>query len=161
VGALREKVLDIDKDLPLVRIATGEELFLDSLSRPRFAAWLLGSFALLAVFIAVIGVYGVVSYSTASRVNEIGIRMAIGAPQQSILRLILSESVRLSLWGILFGVVLSLVAERAFASVWDRTGGIPVYLSTALLLGAIAFIASLIPALRATRVDPNAALRYE
>ena len=160
VDSLRHKVLEIDKDLPLFQIATAEQLFMDSLSRPKFAAYLFAGFAILGLFIAIIGVYGVVSYSTARRVNEIGIRMAVGARQRSILALILQESARLSVCGILIGVFLCLVAERAI-SFWTGNAGWAMYICTAILLTIVAMIASLIPAIRATRIHPSIALRYE
>ncbi|MGH9857629.1 MAG: FtsX-like permease family protein, partial [Acidobacteriota bacterium] len=88
-AVVRERIRQLDAALPLYKIATAEELMMDSLSRPRFAAVLLALFALLGIFVAVIGVYGVVSYSTTSRFNEIGLRIAIGARKRSILQMIL------------------------------------------------------------------------
>jgi putative ABC transport system permease protein len=161
VAMLREQIRQIDPDLPLYKIATGEELFADSLSRPRFAAYLLVIFALVGAFVALVGVYGVVSYSTSRRVNEIGIRMAIGADLRSILQLIFEQSIRYSLWGILFGFMAALIMERMVTTVWATPGTVLLYVTisgTVLLSG---LIASLMPALRAIRIDPVTALRHE
>lgn len=161
LASLRKKVRELDKDLPLYQEATAEQLFMDSLSRPRFTAYVLGSFAILGLFVALIGVYGVVSYSTAQRTNEIGIRMAIGAKQMSILRLILTQSARISLWGILIGMIASLIAEPFIPAMWQASALQNVYLLVSAVLVMIAVIASCIPAVRATRMDPLVALRYE
>ena len=160
-GTLREKIRTLDKDLPLYKIATAEELFIESLSRPRFAAYLLATFALLGIFVALIGVYGVVSYSTNRRVNEIGIRMAVGAQQRSIIQLILEQSLRLSLWGILFGLTAALILERSVTTMWSAPGSVNLYLGISAVMVLTGLIASFIPAIRATRVDPVIALRYE
>jgi putative ABC transport system permease protein len=161
VPILRDRVREIDPDLSLYQVATAEDLFVNSISRPRFAAYLLGFFGVQGLLIALLGVYGVISYSTTRRTGEIGIRMAIGARQKSILALVLQQSARMSLWGILIGFVLSLLVERLVTSLWHETGGVTIYLSTAFLLGLTATLASLLPALRATQVDPSIALRYE
>ncbi len=158
---LREKIGTLDKDLPLYKIATAQELFIESISRPRFAAYLLATFALLGIFVALIGVYGVVSYSTSRRVNEIGIRMAVGAQQRSIIQLILEQSLRLSLWGILFGLIAALILERSVTTMWSAPGSVKLYLGISAVMILTGLIASSIPAIRATRVDPVVALRYE
>ncbi len=161
IAPVREKVRELDPDLPLYQAATAQELFMDSLSRTRFSAYLLAIFALLGMFIAVIGVYGVVSYSTTRRVNEIGVRMAVGAPQRSILVLILKQSLRFSLWGILIGLIASIYMERTITSMWSASGGLEAYVATSAVVAFTALVASFIPALRATRIDPVTALRYE
>lgn len=161
IAALRDKIRALDKDIPLYQIATAEELFMNSLSRPRFAAYLLAAFAMLGIFVAFIGVYGVVSYSTTRRVNEIGIRMAVGAQQRSIIQLILEQSMRLTLWGILFGLIAALILERSVTSIWSAPGSLNLYLAISAAVVLTGLIAACIPALRATRVDPVTALRYE
>lgn len=161
IPLLRNQVRQLDNNLPLFRIATAEELFLDSLSRPRFAAYLLVAFAFIGLFVAIIGVYGVVSYTTSRRVNEIGVRMAIGAQQKSILLLILKQSGRLTLWGIVVGIVISMIVERSVTSLWEATGSTNIYIGAAALVTFFALLSSLLPALRATRVSPMSALRYQ
>lgn len=161
LASLRKTVQEIDKDLPLYQQKTAEQIFLDSLSRPRFSACLLGVFAILGLFVALVGVYGVVSYSTAQRTNEIGIRMAVGAKRISILGLILGQSAQTSVWGILIGIIASVIVERSIPPMWQASGRLQVYLLSAAVLALITAVASWIPAARATRLDPIVALRYE
>jgi putative ABC transport system permease protein len=161
IEPLRGAVRELDKDVPLYQIATAEELFSDSLSRPRFAAYLLASFALIGLFVALIGIYGVVSYTTNRRVNEIGLRMAIGASKKSILFLILQQSARLILWGLLSGSVMAMIFERWLRSLWNESGNPSIYIVTAAILTFAALLSSLLPALRATRINPTIALRYQ
>jgi putative ABC transport system permease protein len=161
VSELRSKIQEIDKDIPLYQEATAEELFLDSLSRPRFGAYLLACFAVLGLVISLIGVYGIISYSTSQRTNEIGVRMAIGAKRRSVLTLILQQSLKLTVWGILFGGLMAIVVERALSSMWYGHTNFSIYFATTVVLTITALLSSLVPALRATRINPAAAIRYE
>ncbi|MCI0412941.1 ABC transporter permease [bacterium] len=158
---LRERVWKLDKNLPVYNIKLAEELFADSLSRQRFGAWLLGTFAALGLFVAIIGIYGLMSYSTARRVHEIGIRMALGAQTRSVQKMIVSQSIRLTVWGTVIGLAASAVAERLASSLWYGSGSLIIFTLIPLLLVVVSLIASLIPAMRATRIDPILALRHE
>ena len=124
---------------------------------------LLSIFAGLATFLAAIGLYGVISYSVAQRTKEIGIRMALGGQREDMLRMVLRQSGKLVLVGMLVGVPVALGATRLLGTMLYGVGAIDfvTYLLVILLLGAAAFLASVIPAFRATRVDPMVALRYE
>jgi putative ABC transport system permease protein len=124
---------------------------------------LLSIFAGLATFLAAIGLYGVISYSVAQRTKEIGIRMALGGQREDMLRLVLRQSGKLVLVGMLVGVPAALGATRLLGTMLYGVGAIDfvTYLLVIALLGVAAFLASVIPAFRATRVDPMVALRYE
>ena len=140
-----------------------DELISISVARPRFQAALVGSFAILGLALAVIGIYGVVSYSVAQRTQEIGLRMAVGAQRFHVLRMIVGEGSRLALAGIALGVVAAVAASRVLASMLFevKTTDVATFFLTSLLLAAVALLASFIPARRATKVDPIVALRYE
>ena len=124
---------------------------------------LLSIFAGLATFLAAIGLYGVISYSVAQRTKEIGIRMALGGQSADMLRMVLRQSGKLVLVGMLVGVPLALGATRLLGTMLYGVEAIDfvTYLLVIALLGLAAFLASVIPAFRATRVDPMVALRYE
>ena len=124
---------------------------------------LLSIFAGLATFLATIGLYGVISYSVAQRTKEIGIRMALGGQREDMLRMVLRQSGKLVLVGMLVGVPLALGATRLLGTMLYGVEAIDfvTYLLVIALLGLAAFLASVIPAFRATRVDPMVALRYE
>jgi putative ABC transport system permease protein len=158
---LRRTVRQMNPDLPLYQLTTGKELVMNSLSRQRFTLYLLGIFAMLGMIVALVGVYSVISYTTASRVNEIGLRMAVGAQQRSILTLILEQSLRLTLWGLLIGLITSLFVERIVSSIWTGTAGWETYLPVAIFIAFTTLVAAILPALRATRIDPMLALRHE
>ncbi|MCI0414674.1 ABC transporter permease [bacterium] len=161
ISILRERIWRLDKDLPVYRVITAEEMFSDSLSRPRFAAVLLGTLACLGLGIALLGIYGVISYSTARKSHEIGLRIALGARPQSVLHLILKQALKLTLWGIAIGMAASVAADRLADSLWYGAGNYSVFLIAPPVLIIVSMLASLAPALRATRVDPAISLRYE
>lgn len=134
-----------------------------SLTDWRFRAILLSAFGALALFIATIGVYGVISYWVAQRTHEIGIRMTLGAERRDVLRLVLGQGARLALVGVLVGVAVALGLTRLMA---DMLYGVKAsdpltFAATAALLLLVALAACYIPARRAMRVDPMVALRYE
>jgi putative ABC transport system permease protein len=161
--AIRRELLSLDKDQPVSSIRTMEDIVASSVTQDRFSAWLLGCFAVLALLLAAVGIYGVMAYSVAQRTHEIGIRMALGASQSGILKLVLGRSLRVAIFGVLLGVAGSLLLTRLMAGLlFGIKPNDPVVFAaaSAVLLG-VALTAALVPARRAARVDPMAALRYE
>ena len=163
MGALRSQVNQLDRNLALTNGQTVEQLLAQGLWAARMGAALLGLFGLLALILASIGIYGVLSYSVTQRTSEIGIRMALGAQSQQVLKLVLRQGMLLAAVGVLVGVAIALPITR-FAStllygvsVWDPV----TYISITFLLMAVALLACYIPARRATRIDPLVALRFE
>jgi putative ABC transport system permease protein len=132
-------------------------------SRPRFLSILLTLFSTVALVLAAIGIYGVISYSVAQRANEIGIRMAIGARPADILAMILSQGARLGIYGVLSGTVGALVATRLIRGLLFGISAFDpgTFAIMALLLAVVTLLACYVPARRATKVDPVTALRYE
>ena len=163
LGALRPTVYAVDKDQPIGTIRPLEEIVADSIARQRFAMLLLTVFSLVALVIAAVGIYGVMAYSVVQRTGEFGIRMALGAQQGDVLRLVLMQGGKLIGAGLLLGLLATLAASRVMASMLFNTSAYdPVTLSTiTILLGAVALIACLLPANRATKVNPVEALRAE
>ncbi|MEE9235981.1 MAG: ABC transporter permease [Candidatus Acidoferrales bacterium] len=161
--AVRAKMAAIDRDIPLYRVITLEQARQRSAGSRRSAMLLLGSFAGLAVVLAGVGLYGVISYTVNQRVHEIGIRMALGAPRHHILKLVLGQGMLLAIIGVGLGLIgaaaLTRVLESFLFSV-SATDPVIFALVAALLL-AIALLACWIPARRAMRVDPMVALRHE
>jgi putative ABC transport system permease protein len=129
----------------------------------RFRTWLVGSFAAIALLLATIGIYGVISYSVSQRTREIGVRMALGALKGDVLKLVLSQGLRLVGVGLIIGIVGSLLATRLMGTL--LFGVTPTdlvsYVAMSLVLCLIALLACFIPAQRAMKVDPTVALRYE
>jgi predicted permease len=153
----------LDRLLPITRIRTMRELTEGALRADRFNVWLLGSFALLALLLAALGIWGVISYSVTQRTHEIGIRVALGATKGRILKLIVGHGMRLAMTGVGAGLLASSVLTRLMKSLLFEVGTIdpPVFAGIALLLAGVALLACYIPARRATKVDPMVALRYE
>lgn len=162
-GAVRREVYAIDKDQAVTAVTTMSALVDEVLARPRFNALLFTIFALLALVLAAIGVYGVMAYAVAQRTGEIGVRMALGAQARDILRLIVGQGLRLAIMGVLIGVVSALALSRLVTSLlFGIAPTDPVtYLVIAAVTALVAVLACLLPALRATRVDPIVALRCE
>jgi predicted permease len=162
-GAVREQIRALDANLPVADVKTLRDQLDLSLLPSRLAAWTLGGFGLLALLLAAIGIYGVVSYSVAQRTREIGVRMALGAKEKDVLRLVLGEGLLVIAVGLALGLLLAAAATRVIADLLYGVGATdPVtFVGVPLLLGLIALGASYIPARRATRVDPLVALRYE
>lgn len=142
---------------------TISEIIGESIAARRFAMILLGAFAALALILAMMGVYGVTSYSVGRRTNEIGIRMALGARRSEVFRLVLSEGMQLATVGTVVGILAALLLTRLLSGLlFGVSAHDPLTLAgVAIILGAIAALASWIPARRAMRVDPMVALRHE
>ncbi len=162
-GAIREQVFAIDKDLPLYNIATMEQLVSNSVAQPRPNLSLLAAFAVLALVLSAVGVYGVMAYAVTQRSREIGIRMALGAMPRDVLKQVLAEGGRLALVGLSLGIVAALALTRLMASLlFAVEPNDPLTLGVAAgLLAFVALAACYLPARRATGVDPMVALRYE
>ncbi|MGB9336860.1 MAG: ABC transporter permease [Candidatus Acidiferrales bacterium] len=162
-AAFRQVVRKIDKDLPVTDVSLMPELIDASAAQPRFRTYLLTLFAAMALVLAATGIFGVISYSVACRRNEIGIRMALGASRSAILRMVLRETLSLTLAGLALGIPCALAASRLVAHLLFNVSTYdPATLTTvAVALAAVAAAAGYIPARRAMRVDPIRALRYE
>ena len=163
IAAIREQVTALDPDQPVSDVATMEERLSQSLSQPRFSALLLGLFAGVALLLAAVGIYGVMSYLVTQRTHEIGIRMALGASTRDILKLVVGHGMILTLIGVGLGLCAAFLLTRFLSSLLFEVSSFdPVtYACVSLLLIIVAFVACYIPARRATRVDPMIALRYE
>jgi putative ABC transport system permease protein len=162
VPAMREVVRGLDPQLP-VKFRTLDEIFSSSLDRQRFSLVIFAVFGVVALLLAAMGIYGVTSYAVAQRTQEIGIRMALGAQMQDVLRLVLSSAMTLVLIGAVLGLVGAYAATRVMSSLLFGVTptDLATFIAVPLLLFVVALVASLIPARRATKVDPLVALRYE
>jgi putative ABC transport system permease protein len=163
VSAIRGIVASIDKEQPIFRIATMQQVVNASVSTQRITLILLGLFSGLALVLAGIGIYGVISYSVAQRSREIGIRMALGAQRGDVMRLVLTQGGKISAAGIAFGSAASLGLTRLMAKLlYSVSAADPAtFAVVAFVLALIAMAASYIPARRTLRVDPQIALRQE
>jgi putative ABC transport system permease protein len=162
-NTVRRVVLSLDPEQPVADIQTMEQRLNASLAQQHFELFLLGTFASLALLLAAIGIYGVVSYSVGQRTREIGLRMALGATQREVLSLVVRQGMLLSLVGIGLGIGVALGLTRSLASLlYEVRPTDPVtFLGVALLLIAVSLVATYIPARRAAKVDPMVALRCE
>ncbi len=162
-AALRESVRAIDPSLAVSRIRLVSDLVSVSLAPRRFVVTLLGIFAGLALLMAVIGLYGVISYSVTQRTQEIGIRMALGAQASGVLSLVIGQGMQLAGIGAAIGLIASLAFSRLLRNQLFQVSPFDpfTFTATALVLIAAALLATYIPARRATRVDPMEALRHE
>ena len=163
VGPVRDAVHSVDPDLPLAKIAKLTTLVDDSMSQPRFAMLLISSFGALALLLASIGMYGVISYSVVQRTPEIGVRMALGAERRNVFGMVLGEGARVAAVGIAIGLAVSFAVARTLAGFLY---GVPAtdlftFAGMSLFILLVALLACYLPARRATRVDPLIALRYE
>lgn len=161
--ALRNAVWAVDKDQPVSDIRTMDEIVSAAVARQRFSTLLLAIFAALALVLAAVGIYGVMSYSVAQQTREIGLRMALGAQRKDILAMTVARGMKLAGFGLVAGFGLALILTRVMASLlFGISATDPLtYLSLSFVLLAIATLASYLPALRASRVDPMVALRAE
>lgn len=158
---VRAEVRAMDKGLPVANVRTLEAIVGGSVAKPRFYMLLVGAFAGLALVLAAIGIYGVVSNAVSHRTRELGIRMALGANPREVVGLVLRQYVRLTGLGLGLGVLLAVGASRLMGSMlYSVQGTEPLtYVGVAAVLGAVALLASFLPAHRATRIDPVVALK--
>jgi len=163
LAAIQSAIREIDKDQPVYQVQTIEELIRDTIATRRFALMILISFAVLALVLAMSGIYGVISYSVSQRTQEIGIRMALGARSGDVLRLVLVQFMRLTMVGVVLGLVGAYALTRLMTSLLFGVTATDVttFVFVSATLSLVALVACLIPARRATRVDPLVALRYE
>jgi putative ABC transport system permease protein len=161
--AVREQVRQVDPALPISRMRPLDEIVSRSISQPRFYLLLLTVFAAVALVLAAVGIFGVLSYAVAQRTREIGIRMALGAGERTVLRMVVGQAMILVVAGIAIGAGCALLLSRGLTTMlFSVTATDPAtFVSVAAILGAVALVASYIPARRATRVDPIVALRSE
>ena len=162
-SAVRNTVRGMDKELPVFRVTTMEQLVADSMVQRRFTLWLLGIFAVAALLLAAVGLYGVLAYSVSQRSHEIGIRMALGAQGRDVQKMVVGQGMKLVLFGTGIGLVGAFALMRLMGSLlFGVSAADPVtYVVIASLLAGVALLACWIPARRATKVDPMIALRCE
>ena len=162
-GAVRELVRGIDRDQPVSKTRTMDEVMQASVAAPRFRTLLLGLFGLAALSLGALGIYGVMSYSVSQRTREIGIRLALGAARPQVIKLVLKQGLVLTLAGIGMGLLGALGLTRLLSSMLYEVRPTDAFTFTAvsLVLTVIALLANYLPARRATKVDPMVALRYE
>jgi putative ABC transport system permease protein len=161
VPAVRHQVLAVDQDQPIYNIKTMENVFSESVAAPHVITSLLGIFAAVALILAAIGVYSVMSYSVAQRTHEVGVRMALGAQHQHVLRMIVGNGLKLVLVGVALGVTAAFAVTRVISNLLFGVTATdpPIFVAVPLLFIAVAILASYLPARRALKVDPIVALR--
>jgi putative ABC transport system permease protein len=163
VAALRQQVTAIDPDQPIYNIRTMDEIRSESVAPERLNLTLLSIFAGIALVLAIVGIYGVMSYTVTQRTHEIGIRMAIGAQPRDVFRMVIRQGVMLALIGVAFGLVGAFALTRLMTTMlFGVTPTDPAtFAGIAVLLTGVALVACYIPGRRATKVDPVVSLRYE
>jgi len=163
LSTIRNQLQQLDPELPMAAVVTMDQLLADSLSRSRFTMLLLGIFAVVALVLAAVGIYGLIAYSVTQRTQELGIRIALGAQRRDVLRLVLAQGTRLTLLGVAIGVLAALALSRLLGTLLFGVSATDplTFAGVAGLLAVVALLACFIPARRATRVDPMVALRNE
>jgi putative ABC transport system permease protein len=163
---IRRAVYGAGSDQPIYNVHTINQIVSESMSSQRFPMILLGVFAGLALLLASIGIYGVISYSVVQRVHEIGIRMALGAERREVFRMVIGQGLRLAMAGVAIGAASALILARLLSSFSHLLFGVgandpATFLAVSVILTGVAILACYIPARRAMRVDPMVALRHE
>jgi len=163
VPAIRDAVRRIDSGLPLAKLTTERQLIAETIGRPRAFGALTAAAAVVGLLLACVGLYGIVSYDAARRTTEIGIRIALGARQADVVRLVVRETMIVVAAGATIGLLLASASSRLVATVlFGVRPGDPLTIAAALVVMiAVAAVATYMPARRASRLDPTAALRYE
>ncbi len=163
VSAIRSRIADMDRDLPLSNMRTMDQILSESILRPRFNMLLITIFAVVAMVLASVGIYGVISYSVSQRTHEIGVRIALGAQPRDIFKMVVGQGLKLAVTGVGAGLVAAFALTRVMVSLlYGVEATDPVtFAAIAAALTSIVIMASYIPARRATKVDPMISLRYE
>jgi putative ABC transport system permease protein len=162
-SAVRSEVVSLDPELPVTQVGTLENRLSSSIAQPRFRTLLIAIFGAIALVLASVGIYGVMSYSVAQRTHEIGIRVALGAQRSNVMKTVIGQGMVLTLAGVGIGLVGAFTLTHLMASLLfgvSATDAI-TFSATAVLLSGVALGACFVPARRAMRVDPMVALRYE
>jgi putative ABC transport system permease protein len=161
--AVKTAIARVDKDQPVTRVRTMEEVAAEATSQPRFRAELVGAFAVLALMLAAVGIFGVLAFSVGQRVREFGIRVALGARSHDVLRLVLGSALKMTVAGVAIGLTAAALLTRFLGTLlFEITPIDPItFAGTAGILATAALIACALPAWRATRVDPAVTLRQE
>jgi predicted permease len=162
-GAVKQQIHELNPDLPLYNLSTMQERFDKSLARRRFIMLVLGTFAAISLGLAMIGIYGLISYLVGQGSREVGIRLALGAAPANILKLIVRGGMTLALWGVGVGLAGAVAMGRLMRSLLFGVGttDVATFVAVSVLLVCIALIASYIPARRASQIDPCTSLRCE
>jgi putative ABC transport system permease protein len=163
VGAVKSQIWSVDPNQAVASVATMEQLLASSVAPRRFNMMLIGVFAAVALVLAAIGIYGVISYTVSQRTHEIGIRVAMGARSSDVLRLVVGQGMSLALLGVGVGLIAAFGLTRLMSSLLFGVAATDplTFIAIALILTGASLAACLVPALRATNVDPMVALRYE
>jgi predicted permease len=161
--AVRSKVRQIDKNIPIYNVRTLDQVLDNSLAKQRGFMYLMGALAGLALLLALLGIYGLISYSVAQRTHELGVRIALGATPVDLLRMVVKQGVVLALAGVVIGVSISVAITRFISDLLFGVGPVDpaIFLAVSLLFVGVAILASYLPARQAIRIDPISALRHE
>ncbi len=162
-ASVRNEIKSLDRELPVSRVGTMEQRFATAVAQPRFGATLVALFAALALILASVGIYGVISYSVTQRTHEMGIRIALGARSRDVLRLVVKRGMTLTVIGVAIGLIASFALTRLMKTLLFGVSGTDplTFIAVSVLLTLVALLAALVPARRATKVDPLVALRHE
>jgi predicted permease len=161
-SAIRREISRLDPDLPAANVRTLDQVASDSIAPRRLSVVLIGVFAVVALVLASVGIYGVISFLVVQRTHEIGVRMALGAQRADVLRLVIGRAAKLVLFGVIVGLLLGILSSRALQAMLFNVGAFDpmTFLGVTLALVIVSLLASYIPAVRATRADPMIALGH-